>query len=283
MLNPEWVTSGVYKILNDRQLMMDDRGILKVENLKRILNHSRYPIAKHSFIIGMMRKFELCFDVEIDKQLLIPDLLPKEELDTGDWLRTLAFEYHYPVLPSSILSRFIVRMNHLIYKKICWRTGVVLAMENNQALIKADREEKIIMIRVRGKENTRRNLLTAIRSQFAYIHSTIPGIVPVEKVPSIDHPQILFNYKNLLGLEEMEEEYIVVGEFKKRIPLNELLDGIEYLPSINKYNVDQYQSQTQNNSSPNVNVNVSIDNRNQNQNHLGCGDNVARDKNIKNM
>ena len=37
VLNPEWVTNGVYKILNDRQLMMNDRGILKVENLKRIL------------------------------------------------------------------------------------------------------------------------------------------------------------------------------------------------------------------------------------------------------
>ena len=286
VLNPEWVTNGVYKILNDRQIMMDDGGILKVENLKRILNRRRYPIGKHSFIIGMMRKFELCFDVEVDKQLLIPDLLPKEELETGDWHRTLAFEYHYPVLPSSILSRFIVRMSHLIHENTCWRTGVVLAMENNQALIKADREEKLILIRVRGQENTRRNLLTAIRSQFAYIHSTIPGIVPVEKVPLIDHPQILFNYKNLLGLEKMGEEYIGVGELGIRVPLNELLGGIDYLPKIDKHNIDRYQSRMGNNSPVNVNVinNFSANNNNQNQiqNHSGGGDNVGNDKNIKN-
>ena len=34
-----------------------------------------------------------------------------------------------------------------------------------------------------GKEDTRRNLLAAIRFNFDYIHFTIPGIVPVEKVP----------------------------------------------------------------------------------------------------
>ena len=117
VLNPEWVTNGVYKILNDRNLIVDDRGVLTIPTLKRILNQPRYPTRKHLFIIGMMRKFELCFDIETDKQFLLPDILPKEEPYTGEWENTLAFEYHYPVLPGSIISRFIVRMNHYIHQK----------------------------------------------------------------------------------------------------------------------------------------------------------------------
>ena len=230
VLNPEWVTNGVYKILNDRNLIVDNRGILTIPTLKRILyqlNKRRYPDRKHLFIIGMMRKFELCFDIEPDRQFLIPDILPKEEPYTGEWDNTLAFEYHYPVLPNSIISRFIVRMNHCIHQKTYWRSGVVLAKEGNLALVKADREDKIIKIRVSGKNNTRRNLLMAIRSQFDYIHKTIPGIVPIEKVPLIEHPEILLDYQELLGLESMGEKDIAIGKLRKRIPLRQLLDGIE--------------------------------------------------------
>ncbi|MEM7759096.1 MAG: COR domain-containing protein [Cyanobacteria bacterium P01_A01_bin.40] len=227
VLNPEWVTNGVYKILNDRNLIVEDRGILTIPTIKRILDKKRYPTHKHLFIIGMMRKFELCFDVEADKQFLIPDILPKEEPYTGEWENALAFEYHYPVLPGSIISRFIVRMNHYIHQKTYWRSGVVLAHEGNLALVKADREDKIIKIRVSGKTNTRRNLLTAIRSQFDYIHKTIPGIVPVAKVTLIEHPEILLDYQELLGLEVMGEKDIAIGKLKRRISLKQLLNGIE--------------------------------------------------------
>ena len=227
VLNPEWVTNGVYKILNDRELIVEDRGILTIPTLKRILNKRRYPVRKHLFIISMMRKFELCFDIETDKQFLIPDILPKEEPYTGEWDNTLAFEYHYPVLPGSIISRFIVRMNHYIHQTTYWRNGVVLAHEGNLALVKADREDKIIKIRVRGKANTRRNLLTAIRSQFDYIHKTIPGIVPVAKVPLIEHPEILLDYQDLLALESMGETTVIIPKLKQRLPLSQLLAGIE--------------------------------------------------------
>ena len=227
VLNPEWVTNGVYKILNDRNLIVEDRGILTIQTLKRILDKKRYPVRKHLFIIGMMRKFELCFDIESDKQFLIPDILPKEEPYTGEWDNTLAFEYHYPVLPGSIISRFIVRMNHYIHQTTYWRSGVVLEHEGNLALVKADQEDKIIKIRVNGKANTRRNLLTAIRSQFDYIHKTIPGIVPIAKVPLIEHPEIILDYQDLLDLESMGEKDVIVPKLKQRIPLRQLLDGIE--------------------------------------------------------
>jgi internalin A len=226
VLNPEWVTNGVYKILNDHQLIVEHKGILHKEMLSRILDPHDYPRKKHSFIIDMMRKFELCFEIETNNEFLIPDLLSKEEPYTGEWDNSLAFEYHYPILPSSIISRFVVRMRHCIHEKNYWRNGVVLVYEENRALVKADREEKKISIRVIGPKQTRRILLTAIRVQFASIHKTIPGLTSEEKISLPGHPDIILDYQELIALQEMGETSIPIGKLKTRITLQELLDGI---------------------------------------------------------
>ena len=104
--------------------------------LNRILDSPEYPRDRHLFIMDMMRKFELCFDFEgfTDQRFLIPDLLSKEELYTGEWHDALAFQYHYNVLPGSVISRFIVRMHPYIHQSTCWRSGVMLAYEGNKAL-----------------------------------------------------------------------------------------------------------------------------------------------------
>ncbi|NJN96139.1 MAG: GTP-binding protein [Anaerolineales bacterium] len=229
ILNPEWVTGGVYKILNDPDLMAEHHGVLERVMLNRILDPQRYPRDKHLFIVDMMRKFELCFDFEgfTARKFLIPDLLPKEEPDTGSWTGALAFQYHYSVLPGSIISRFIVRMNHLIHEQIYWRSGVVLAHEGNTALVKADREDRKIFIWVAGPESGRRRFLSIIRAQFDAIHRTIPGLEVQEKVPLPNHPEIVVDYQYLRDLEEMGETHFVPPGLRERVSVKTLLDGIE--------------------------------------------------------
>ena len=157
ILNPQWVTNGVYKILNWKPLF-ENKGVLTLPMLNDILKPPEYPSGKRLFIVDMMKKFDLCYDIEPDKIFLIPDLLPKDEPYTGDWDNALAFQIHYNVLPSSIITRFIVRMNAFIYKTV-WRSGVVLKYENNTALVKADAEDRKIYIWVNGEETKRHDLL----------------------------------------------------------------------------------------------------------------------------
>ncbi len=149
ILNPQWVTNGVYKILNSHELFQN-QGTLTLPMLNKILNLPEYPSNKRLFIVDMMKKFELCYDIEPDKSFLIPDLLPKDEPFTGEWDGALAFQYHYNVLPTSIISRFIVRMNAFIHKTV-WRSGVVLKSGGNTALVKADTEDRKIYIWVSGE------------------------------------------------------------------------------------------------------------------------------------
>jgi internalin A len=188
ILNPQWVTNGVYKILNSHELFQN-QGTLTLLMLNKILNLPEYPSNKRLFIVDMMKKFELCYDIELDKSFLIPDLLPKDEIYTGEWKDALAFQYHYNVLPSSIITRFIVRMNAFIHKNTIWRSGVVLKYGDNTALIKADIEDRKIFIWVGGKEDTRRDLLAVIRGEFDAIHKTIAKIEVTEKVPLPDLPE----------------------------------------------------------------------------------------------
>lgn len=228
ILNPEWVTNGVYRILNYPALQSN--GVLHRQLLSQILPAEHYPRNKHQFITNMMRKFELCFDFEgqNDERFLIPDLLPKEEPVTGDWHEALAFQYHYGILPGSVISRFIVRMNPDIHQNTYWRNGVVLAREGNEALIKADQEDKKIYIRVRGLERTRRSLLGAIRWQFDAIHQTIPGLTVAGKVPLPNHPATVIDYAYLLKLESKGQKYFMPeGPVDELVSVQQLLNGVD--------------------------------------------------------
>jgi len=231
ILKPVWVTNGVYQILNDNTLMTQHKGILERSMLDRILDSDRYPKSKQLFIIDMMRKFELCFDLEPDKQFLIPDLLSKEEPDTGNWENVLAFQYHYNVLPGSIISRFIVRTHTMLSKKTYWRSGAVLAHEGSRALVKADREDKKIFIQVIGEQATRRQLLGIIRSHFAHIHSTITGIEVKEMVPLPGRSDVVVSFQYLLGLERMGETSFIPEDLGARVSIKQLLDGVEPMRS----------------------------------------------------
>ena len=199
ILNPQWVTNGVYKILNSHALFQN-KGELTISILNSILNTAEYPSGKRLFIVDMMRKFELCYDIEPEKTFLIPDLLPKDEPFIGKWDNALQFQYHYNILPSSIISRFIVRMNTFIHKTV-WRSGVVLKSGENTALVKADTEDRKIFISVNGAEPTRRDFLSVIRAEFEVIHKTITKIEAREKVPVPTHPLIAVDYTHLLKLE----------------------------------------------------------------------------------
>jgi internalin A len=226
ILNPQWVTNGVYKILNSH-LLFQQHGELTRVMLDAILDSPEYPSTKKMFIVDMMRKFELCYDIEPETKFLVPDLLPKDEPYTGEWRGALGFQYHYNVLPSSIVSRFIVRMNTFIYRTV-WRSGVVLKRGGNTALVKADSEERRICIWVHGDEHTRRDLLAVLCAEFEAIHRSIAKIEAREKVPHPEYEALMFDYQELLQFERdgiSEVPKLLDGKSIK-VNVSEMLDGV---------------------------------------------------------
>ena len=224
ILNPEWITQGIYTILNSYQLFQS-KGILDLVQLPDILpNSKKYPENKHRFIMDIMEKFQLCFEFpDVKNRFLIPDLLSKQEPDINwDYENSLCFELHYDVLPNSVISRFIVHLHKLASKNTYWRTGVVLIQNQAKAQVKADIEEKIIYIYVTG--NQRRELLQTVRVTFENIRRTIAKLVVKEQVP---YKNILIPYQDLVLAEEMGEKEYTIYSLKQKVSVKALLNGIE--------------------------------------------------------
>ena len=236
ILNPHWVTEGIYALLSDEELKVKTKGILTYADLSRILDSTKYPSRRYHCLTGLMGEFELCFPVSHcpAPTFLIPGILPKEQPENTELQgETLEFQYHYRILPDSILSRFIVLMHEKIHNCTHWRTGVMLeytegAEVYNIARIKSDPEDKKIFIAVSGRESTRRSFLSMTRDTFTKIHNSFANLeisqwVPVPGYPDADP----LDYEELLGLEEMGENTVRVGKLKKSWDLRPLLDGYE--------------------------------------------------------
>ncbi|MFZ5857182.1 MAG: COR domain-containing protein [Chloroflexota bacterium] len=243
ILNPQWVTNGVYKILNSYALFQN-KGVLTVAMLDEILNLPEYPRGKRLFIVDMMKKFELCYDIEPDKTFLVPDLLPKDQPDLN-FNGVPAFEYAYPVLPSSVITRFIVRMNQKIDDGFVWRTGVVLKIGDNKALVKADIEDRKITIAIDGVEHTRRDALLAVCTHLDEIHDSIKGLNPEKLIPvpgAVNAKPLSYNY--LLMLEAKGIEIFPVPDGNRLIDVNirKVLSGVpnEIRPKESGGNVTNY-------------------------------------------
>jgi internalin A len=226
VLNPEWVTNGVYTLLNSYELFTS-RGVLQFIDMPKILDLKKYPKDKYAYIMSLMKKFEICFEFENinSKAFLIPDLLQKEEPDINwNYSDSVTIQFHYDILPSSIISRLIVRMNAFISQKTYWKSGVVLKEGGNKALVKSDEEDGIIKIWVSGDAETRRGFLHTIRLSLKSINETIPKLNSSEKVLFSNS---LIDYNHLLTLERMGEKYIVPEGQNQRVNVKELLNGVD--------------------------------------------------------
>lgn len=232
VLNPHWVTKGIYKILNAKRLEQQ-KGVIRQSHLPGILDKRNYPAEMHRFLLDLMKKFELCFSLPgKEGDYLIPELLSKQEPKQAhefDPQECLNFQYDYPVLPEGLLPRFIVRTHVLSDDTPRWRTGVILKLEDNLALVRADAQERRVLINIKGPVTTRRRLLSIIRANFDRIHGSIKNLKPAEIVPLPEQPNAHVRYDELLAWEGSGKEGFEKAVDGEIVTLNvqRLLNGVE--------------------------------------------------------
>lgn len=234
VLKPEWVTQGIYKILN-ATVLSERRGELHLNDLKALLPKIQYPIDKHHFILEIMRKFSLCFAFpdQIDRYL-VPELLGKEEPEeTCHFMPSecLNFEYHYGVLPEGLIPRFIVRSHPLSRDQERWRSGVILAHEGCRALVTARPSDRKVIIRVKGEDSgSRRRLLAIIRYDLDRINAEFKDRLDAQqKVPLNEAPEFCVDYKKLVEFERhgVQEFPEFIGQRVVTVHVSELLNGVD--------------------------------------------------------
>lgn len=162
VLNPEWISQGVYKVIN--WLSNQKRySISRDEDLKEVFKEDidRYPVGEHDFIYKLLLKYELAYEGKKEGTLIVPQLLLEDrpevlpEFSIGESLM-LRYKAEQP-LPPDTISRFIVRHNQEIKreknKDIVWRKGVVLKDGGNTIALVRE-QDRIINVYVKGDNKT---------------------------------------------------------------------------------------------------------------------------------
>jgi len=195
-LKPEWATNAVYKILDSKEVVLRD-GEFDNKILDSVLNE--FESDKRTYIVHLMKKFELCFEVEKDVYL-IPELLAPEKCEF-DWnyVDNLRFEYHYDFMPAGIMARFIVRTRNMVHNRTFWKNGVIIQRENTRALVTSDLYSRKVRIWIHGENSS--FLLEIIRRELDGIHISLNYPDVPERIPcncqicAVSTTPHLFNYQ----------------------------------------------------------------------------------------
>lgn len=231
ILNHEWLTRGVYKILDDR-IVIEQKGRFTKEDLTRIWAEDEYKYKIRELISLMKnRKFDLCFELP-NGDYLAPRLLPVDEIQ-HDWINSSEnsrFELRYKFMPKGILTRLIVKMNSDIYKDKYWRYGVILQYEDTKAFVQEKYFENKIKIELIGSQ--KREFLFSIRKILKEIHKDYNEIQVKEMIPcncshckTVEEPQFYpFDLLQRYELNEIRE--IRCNESLESVQVSELTNNV---------------------------------------------------------
>jgi len=161
ILNPEWISDGVYKIINWVNNKKTHTILLRDFAKVFVDDKQRYPEDQYEFLYNLVLHYELAYETELGNQLIIPHLLQEDQpkelpvFEINDSLMLL-YKANQPLLPNTI-SRFIVKHNEQIKKQdkdyLVWRYGVILEDGNgNIALVRE--WDRTIDVSVKGSTKT---------------------------------------------------------------------------------------------------------------------------------
>lgn len=169
VLNPEWISHGVYKIIN--WVHEAKEHSLTLSDFTTVFSQDsvRYPDKEHAFLFKLMMHYELAYETNQGNNLIIPHLLKEDRPKTlPDFPIGTSLLVRYKAeqpLPPNTISRFIVRHHQQISKNqpesAVWRYGVILE-DSNGSLALVREEDRTISVSVKGKDQT--NYLTELRT-----------------------------------------------------------------------------------------------------------------------
>jgi internalin A len=181
ILKPKWGTDAVYKVL-DNDLVIKNEGQFNRRDLSRIWNEPNYA-GKQEELLRLMLNFKLCYEIESSGNFIAPQLL-KINKPRYEWDEThnLIFRYTYVFMPKGIITRFIVKMNHLIPdQELVWKEGVVLERDETRAEIIEDYDKRELKIRIAGRY--KKDLLTIITYELDKIHESFHRLAVKKLIP----------------------------------------------------------------------------------------------------
>ena len=213
VLNPHWVTDGVYRLLRFKDRPASDGTLTLAEALQALPGETEKTAR---FVLRLMERFEMCFPLDegegegegdtLPKKWLIPGALAEfqpEGVTAADWQKpgSVRMRYVYDPLPEGVLPRFIVLTHLLSEGKPRWRNGVVLQDGQAAALIRRGEKRNHVEVTAFGPEADRLRLLEIIQGNLERIHADLPAPKPVAELELAGLPGI---FRPVADLEAAE-------------------------------------------------------------------------------
>jgi len=241
LMNPNWITHALYKILrcsdDDSNDVEIDNGVLNVsdENLNKILgNDKRYKKRDYQDIVNLLIKFEIAFRLN-DNEILIASEISSNEpsYDYRYYERGLRLRYKYTYkLKKERFAKFIVKAKDYISLEEevpYWSDGVFLKYNESEVVVQ--REDDAILVLFHSKDKYAREFLSIIRHIFRELNS---DTTVREEIPLIDEEDEnkkvvgYTRYTYILEQEAKGEEKVTfdvesIGSMDFKI--DDLLDG----------------------------------------------------------
>ena len=218
VLNPHWVTDGVYRLLRFKDRPGSD-GTLTLADALQALPEETEETAR--FFLRLMERFEMCFpldegdDGKLPTKWLIPGALGEFQpagVKAQGWQKpgSVRLRYVYDPLPEGVLPRFIV-MTHLLSEgKPRWRNGVVLQDGQAAALVQRGEKHNHVEVTAFGPEAERLRLLEIIQGNLERIHTDLPDPKPVAELELAGLPGIFRPVADLEAAELGKQQVAVV-------------------------------------------------------------------------
>ncbi|MCB9066286.1 MAG: COR domain-containing protein [Calditrichia bacterium] len=226
---PGWLTEAVGRVLSIKT-PFPNPGILKAKDIQQMIQPLGYSRSHLPFFIDLMKRFELCFDVEdeTDRVYMVPHWLSDQSQNaTWDFAHSLIFQYRYNFLPKNLVAKVVARLYPFIQPDTLWQNGFIVRDGNNAALVEMNAYDNSITFWVNGRRTTRRDFLSRVTAHFEYLHALFPMIEVLARVPLPDHPDIRLDYQHLLRMEENGETTIHPEGVDEPIRIDHLLNGFD--------------------------------------------------------
>jgi hypothetical protein len=251
VLNPDWITNGIYKVINwaheksKSTISLDDFEIIFKDEEKR------YPKDKFKFILELMRKYELAYS-KGGENISIPHILREDQPDKlPDFpiqeSLMLNYEFTQP-LPPNTVCRLIVRRHEEIQSDTdVWRYGVVLKYKKDTiALVYEDDRSIVIMVKGNDKSEYISKLRQTMDEIFKSYKSEKPELryrlivnEPIENdsFKSSENKQVLVSSEDIISHIVNGKHSYYYSRANLEIPLNK---------TINIYKIDIHNNTIEN-------------------------------------
>ena len=197
VLNPKWLTSAIYILLNHADLDVDNGCVTHSEIRKTlkypledgelnrkdqcdyILPNVTYSPQECEYILQVMRKFGLSYQIVGKNKEFIPALcdsqMPKDLHPTG-WGTPISYEFRYSFRPDSVIQRMMIRLyGSKTFTKL-WRRGFRFDEPDHGLITVVDAGGPNDILRIdvySNKENKGRDVMMGLITNIAAVNAEL--------------------------------------------------------------------------------------------------------------